>query len=168
MKGTEIILAVDPSLRSTGYAVLHRDVAIRCLRFGTLRNASASCLSRRLLSVHQYIIELIMEYSPILVALEAIIYVKNHRTAISMGAIHGAVVLSASELGLPVYEYAPRKVKLAVVGYGGAEKHQTAFMVRALLGLTETPSEDAADAIAVGLCHFQASATCAGQPSLSI
>ena len=154
----ETILALDPSLSSTGYAILCKDTKICCLRFGTIRRNSVLCLSRCLLAIHQHIKQLITEYSPVSVAVEAIIYVQNHRTAISMGKVHGIILLSAAEQGLPIYEYAPKKVKRAVVGCGTAEKHQTAFMVRALLGLTETPSADAADAIAVGLCHFQSSA----------
>ncbi len=95
-------------------------------------------------------------------AIEAIIYVQSHRTAIIMGAARGAAILAAAECGLPIYEYAPRKVKQAVVGRGGATKNQVAFMIRAMLGLTETPPEDAADAIAVGLSHFQAHAAFRG------
>jgi len=153
----ETILAVDPSLRSTGYAVLCRDTKVRCLQFGTIRSAAALGLSRCLLSIHQNIARLITEHSPISIAIEAIIFVQNHRTAINMGGVHGVILLSAAERGLPVHEYAPRKVKQAVVGYGTAEKYQVAFMVRSILGLAETPSRDAADAMAVGLCHFQAS-----------
>ncbi|ALJ56719.1 Crossover junction endodeoxyribonuclease RuvC [Candidatus Xiphinematobacter sp. Idaho Grape] len=163
----ETILAVDPSLRSTGYAILCRDTKVRCLRFGTIRSTAALCLSRCLLSIHQNIAQLIMEYSPVSLAVEAIIFVQNHRTAINMGGVHGAVLLSAAEQGLPVHEYAPRKVKQAVVGYGTAEKYQVAFMVRSILGLAETPPKDVADAMAVGLCHFQANSAALfiGQPS---
>lgn len=166
----ETILAVDPSLRSTGYAVLCRDTEVHCLRFGTIRSTAALCLSRCLLSIHQNIVQLIAEHSPVSLAIEAIIFVQNHRTAISMGGVHGAVLLSAAEQGLPVHEYAPRKVKQAVVGYGAAEKRQVAFMVRSILGLAETPSKDAADAIAIGLCHFQASSAALfiGQPGPNI
>ena len=80
---------------------------------------------------------------------------QSHRTAITLGAARGAAILAAAERGLPVYEYSPREVKQAVVGRGGADKTQVAFMVRALLGLTETPSPDAADAIAIGLTHLR-------------
>ena len=73
-----------------------------------------------------------------------------------LGCARGAALLAAASRGLPVFEYAPRRVKQAVVGRGGAEKAQVAFMVRALLGLSETPPADAADALAVGLTHFQA------------
>ncbi len=156
MQEIETVLAIDPSLRSTGYAILHGgNQHISCVQFGTIRNAQALPLSSCLLSIRQKISQLIVEYSPTSFAVEAIIYVQSHRTAISMGAARGAAILSAAERGLPIYEYAPRKVKQAVVGRGSAAKHQVAFMIRARLGLTETPPEDAADAIAVGLSHFQ-------------
>ena len=89
--------------------------------------------------------------------MEGIIYVQSHLTAITMGAARAAALIAAADHGLPVYEYAPRKVKMAVVGNGNADKSQVAFMVRALLGLSETPPPDAADALAIALAHLQAS-----------
>ena len=86
---------------------------------------------------------------------EGVIFVQSHRTAITLGAARGAAIVAAAERGLPIYEYAPRRVKQSVVGRGGAQKDQVAFMVRALLGLTETPAADAADALAIGLTHLQ-------------
>jgi crossover junction endodeoxyribonuclease RuvC len=91
------------------------------------------------------------------VAVEGIIYVQSHQTAISMGAARAAALIAAADHGLAIYEYAPRKVKMAVVGKGTAVKSQVAFMVRALLGLAETPPPDAADALAIALAHLQAS-----------
>ena len=84
---------------------------------------------------------------------------QSHRTAITLGAARGAAILAAAERGIPVFEYSPREVKQAVVGRGGAEKTQVAFMVRALLGLTETPPPDAADALAIGLTHLREQAS---------
>ncbi len=81
---------------------------------------------------------------------------QSYQTAITLGAARGAVILAAVQKGLPVHEYAPRRVKQAVVGRGAADKQQVAFMVRVLLGLTQTPPADAADAIAIGLTHFHA------------
>lgn len=86
--------------------------------------------------------------------MEGVIYVQSYKTAITMGAARGAAILAAAEHGMEVYEYAPRRVKQAVVGRGGADKKQVAFMMRALLELTETPPSDAADALAIGLAHF--------------
>ena len=90
-------------------------------------------------------------------AVEGIIFVQSHRTAISMGAARAAALIAAADHGLPVYEYAPRKIKQAVVGKGAADKEQVAFMVRALLGLSENPPHDAADALAIAFAHLFAS-----------
>lgn len=83
------------------------------------------------------------------------IYVQSYKTAILLGAARGAAILAAAENGLPVFEYAPKRIKQATVGRGGAGKNQIAFMVRALLGLAETPGPDAADALAIGLTHLR-------------
>ena len=82
---------------------------------------------------------------------------QSHRTAISMGAARAAPLIAAASHGLTIYEYSPKKVKKAIVGKGTADKGQVAFMIRALLGLAETPPSDAADALAIALAHLQAS-----------
>jgi crossover junction endodeoxyribonuclease RuvC len=108
-------------------------------------------------AIRSHLVNLITTYEPDEVAVEGIIYVQSHRTAITMGAARAAALIAAADHGLRVYEYAPRKIKMAVVGKGTADKAQVAFMVRALLGLAETPPADAADAIAIALAHLQAS-----------
>lgn len=153
----ETIVAVDPSLRSTGYAVLSRQgKKIVCREYGAIRNKPALRGSSCLLAIRDQLASLVLKYEPQCMAVEGVIYVQSYQTAITLGAARGAAILAASEKGLPVHEYAPRRVKQAVVGRGAADKQQVAFMVRALLGLTETPPADAADAIAIGLTHFQA------------
>ena len=160
----ERVLAVDPSLRSTGYAVLERTAGVgvqggarmKALTWGVIKNRQDLLQSGCLLAIHTRIRELIEEYRPTSAAFEAVIFVQSYKTAIVLGCARGAALLAAAHFGLPIYEYAPRRVKQAVVGRGGADKEQVAFMVRALLGLTETPVADAADALAVGLTHFQA------------
>jgi crossover junction endodeoxyribonuclease RuvC len=151
------VLAIDPSLRSTGYAVLERvgPGKLRALTFGTIKNSAKLLQSGCLVAIREQVAELIAEHRPDAAAFEAIIYVQSFRTAIVMGCARGAALLAAAEKGLPIYEYAPRRVKQAVVGRGGAEKAQVGFMVRALLGLTENPPADAADALAIGMTHFQ-------------
>ena len=84
---------------------------------------------------------------------------QSHKTAILLGAARGAAIIAAAENGLPIFEYSPRRIKQATVGRGAAGKNQVAFMVRALLGLTETPEVDAADALAIGLTHLRAQET---------
>lgn len=152
------ILAVDPSLRCTGFALLETDARkrIRALEWGTIKNKPDLLPSGCLVAIHEKLGDLIARHQPEACALEGIIFVQSHRTAITMGAARGAAILAAAARGLAVYEYAPRLVKQAVVGRGGADKSQVAFMVRALLGLTETPPADAADALAIGLTHLRA------------
>ncbi len=95
-------------------------------------------------------------HEPDCCALEAVIYVQSHKTAITLGAARGSAIMAAAERGLPVFEYAPKRIKQATVGKGSADKSQVAFMIRALLGLIETPAADAADALAIGLTHLRA------------
>ena len=151
------ILSIDPSLRSAGFAVLERLAGskVRALEYGTIKNAAKLLPSSCLVAIHDRLAELIHRHEPECLAIEAVIFVQSYRTAITLGAARGSAILAAAERGLPVFEYAPKDVKQAVVGRGGAAKNQVAFMVRALLGLTETPEADAADALAIGLTHFQ-------------
>lgn len=202
------VLAIDPSLRGTGFAILEtgapattaanasaiprgeslgnsshgavgvaalataappvhigravaggqqpRAVGTRACEYGTIKNHRDLLPSSCLVAIHDRLAELIYKYAPDCCAVEGIIFVQSYKTAITMGAARGAALLAAAERGLPIYEYAPRLVKAAVVGRGGADKTQVAFMVRALLGLRETPAPDAADALAIGLTHIRA------------
>src|SRR3954466_15311048 len=152
------VIAVDPSLRSTGFAVLERAAQGRfhAKVYGIIKNADRLLQSGCLVAIRERIVELIDAHQPDSAAVEAIIYVQSFKTAITMGCARGATILAAAERGLPIYEYAPRRVKQAVVGRGGAQKSQVNFMVRALVdGIDGEPSPDAADAIAIGITHFQ-------------
>ena len=157
MPASEIILAVDPSLRGTGFAVLEKSgQKVRCLNFGVIKNSSRLALSGCLVAIHGQLGDVIERFGPGTMAIESVIYVQSFPTAITLGSARGAALLAAAQRGLAIHEYAPRKVKQAVVGNGAAQKSQVAFMIRALLGLTSTPPPDAADALAIGLTHFQA------------
>jgi crossover junction endodeoxyribonuclease RuvC len=150
------VLAVDPALRNTGYAILTRNgQKFGVSACGTIRNPQTARFSGCLVTIDDELTRLIRKYEPAALAIETVIYVQSYRTAIVLGAARGTAILAAARLGLPVFEYPPRRVKQAVVGYGAARKDQVAFMVRAMLGLTETPTPDAADAIAIGLTHLQ-------------
>jgi crossover junction endodeoxyribonuclease RuvC len=152
------VLAVDPAIRNTGYAVLEGDPRKpSVLAYDVISIPKAVSQSAALSAIRSHLVNLITTYEPDEVAVEGIIYVQSHRTAITMGAARAAALIAAADHGLRVYEYAPRKIKMAVVGKGTADKAQVAFMVRALLGLAETPPDDAADAIAIALAHLQAS-----------
>ena len=151
------ILAIDPAIRNTGFAILEGDVHKQeALDFGVISIPKKIPQSGALAAVSRGLSNLIQKWEPDEVAVEAIIYVQSHKTAISMGAARAAALIAAAESGLNIYEYSPTKVKNAVVGKGRADKAQVAFMVRALLQLKETPPSDAADAIAIGMAHLAA------------
>jgi crossover junction endodeoxyribonuclease RuvC len=151
------VLAIDASLRNTGVAIVDANNGKMCaLYFGTIHNPSSLRSSRCLVAIRNQLSDLIRKHEPDCCALESVIYVQSYKTAISLGAARGAAILAAAENGLPVFEYAPRRIKQATVGRGGAGKNQIAFMVRALLALAETPNPDAADALAIGLTHLRA------------
>lgn len=153
------LLSIDPSLRGTGFAILEgSDAHVRCLEYGVIKNPPSLTVAGCLLAIHERLEAMIKLHQPESMVLESVIYVQSYATAIVLGSARGAALLAAAQAGLPIYEYAPRRVKQAIVGRGGAVKNQVAFMVRALLGLTETPPSDAADAIAIGLTHLRGTA----------
>ncbi len=151
------VLAVDPSLRSSGFALLEKvNGKVRSIEYGTIRNRPEVPASSCLVAIRDRLAGLIQQYEPDSAAIESTIYVQSYKTAITLGAVRGAALIALAERGVPIYEYAPRRVKQAVVGKGAAAKQQVGFMIRAMLGLTENPPPDAADALAIGLAHFQA------------
>ena len=150
------VLAIDASLRNTGVAIVDANNGKpQSVYFGTIHNKSAMRPSSCLVCIRDRLAELIREHEPDCCALESVIYVQSYKTAIILGAARGAAILAAAENGLPVFEYSPKRIKQSAVGRGAAGKDQVAFMVRALLGLTETPDADAADALAIGLTHLR-------------
>src|SRR4051812_12887511 len=151
------VLAIDASLRNTGVAIVDANNGKpQSVYFGTIHNKSAIRASSCLVSIRDRLVELIREHTPDCCAMESVIYVQSYKTAILLGAARGAAILAAAENGLPVFEYAPKRIKQAAVGRGAADKNQVGFMVRALYGLTETPQADAADALAIALTHIRA------------
>src|SRR3954453_17254998 len=151
------VLTSDPSLRNTGVAIVDANSGKpQSLYFGTIHNKSAIRPSSCLVCIRDRVVELIREHGPDCCALESVIYVQSYKTAIILGAARGAAILAAAERGLPVFEYPPTRIKQATVGRGNADKNQVAFMIRAMLGLTETPVPDEADALAIGLTHIRA------------
>ncbi len=152
------VLSIDPAVRNTGYAVLEGDPRKPVvLAFDVISIPKSIPQSSALAAVRTHLANVIQKFQPDEVAVEGIIYVQSHQTAIAMGAARAAAMIAAADHGLRIYEYSPKKVKMAVVGRGTADKSQVAFMVRALLGLAETPPPDAADALAIGMAHLQAS-----------
>jgi crossover junction endodeoxyribonuclease RuvC len=159
-----IIFGLDPSLRSTGYGIVRAEGReLRAVAYGVIRNAAGVVPSRCLVEIRARVGELVREHRPDAAAVEGVIYLQNFQTAITLGAARGAALLAFAEAGLPIFEYAPRRVKSASTGRGGAQKAQVGFMMRAMLGLTENPPPDAADALAIALTHAQNSGV-AGKP----
>src|SRR6201989_2302289 len=134
------VLSIDASLRNTGVAVIDSEKGKpRVLYFGVIHNRNTLRSSSCLVAIRDRLAELIHAHEPDCCALEAVIYVQSHKTAITLGAARGSAIMAAAERGLPVFEYAPKRIKQATVGKGSADKGQVAFMVRSLLGLLETP-----------------------------
>lgn len=151
------VLGVDPAAAGpTGYGVVESDGhACRMVRFGALP-ARPGGFPARLREIHALIARLIDEYSPDHLALESVFTALNMKTALKLAEVRGVVILAAAQGNVPVHNYSPRQVKATVAGYGHASKQQMQLMVRALLGMAETPEPtDAADALAVALCHIQ-------------
>jgi crossover junction endodeoxyribonuclease RuvC len=154
------ILGIDPAAAgATGYAVIDaRGPACAAVHYGAIPAArkAAGDVPARLKQIHLCISELIEEFSPDALALESIFSALNVKTALRLAEVRGVILLSAAECELPVHSYSPREVKAAVAGYGHADKSQIQQMVRALLSLKALPQPaDAADALAVALCHIQ-------------
>ena len=155
------VLGVDPAAAgATGYGVIESDGRrCRMLRFGALRatRKGPEHFPERLREIHAMLSDLIQEFEPQGVAVESVFTALNIRTALKLAEVRGVVLLAAAQQNISVHSYSPREVKACVAGYGHAGKEQMQQMVRALLGMSETPEPaDAADALAVALCHVQA------------
>ena len=150
-----IILGLDPGSRVTGWGVIVRAGRDwRALGCGAIRLAASDDHAERIGRLHEAVSAVIREHRPEACALESSFMSENAMSALKLGQIRGALMLTARLHGLPVSEYAPRLVKQAVTGFGGAEKGQVAKMVRLQLGMAEPPSPaDAADALAIALTH---------------
>ena len=147
------ILGIDPGSRVTGYGVLEMTSSGISYRASGCIRPAATAFVDRLGEIYLGVASLIREHAPDEVAIEAVFMASNPSSALKLGQARGAAIAAAVAGGLPVVEYAPRTVKLAVVGTGKAAKSQVQHMVRVLLRLSGTPSADAADALAIAICH---------------
>ncbi len=154
------IFGIDPGSERTGYGCVETDGSRhRLLVCGAIATASCQSFPERLRVIHHDLAALIAEQRPAAVAVESLFHALNVRSALKLGHARGVAILAAVEQGIPVAEYSPAEVKRAIVGYGRAEKHQVQEMVRVLLGLPAAPEpHDAADALAVAICHIHMSA----------
>jgi len=155
------VLGIDPAAAGpTGYGVVESDGRrCRTLHYGALKVADKirkESAGAALQAVHSLICDLLQEFSPDAMAVESIFSALNVKTALRLAEVRGVVLLAAAQHNVVVHSYAPRLIKSSVAGYGNADKRQVQMMVRTLLQMTETPEpSDAADALAVALCHVQ-------------
>jgi crossover junction endodeoxyribonuclease RuvC len=149
------IFGIDPGSERTGYGCVETDGSRhRLIATGALKSPASASFPEKLLRIHTGLAALLRECQPECVAIENLFHAKNARSALKLGHARGVAMLAAVEAGLPVVEYTPAEVKRAVVGYGRAEKHQVQEMVKLILGLATLPTpHDAADALALAICH---------------
>lgn len=153
------ILGVDPGYAIVGFGILatekNRSTLVRC---GAINTPAGVEMPLRLLQIAQDLETLILQFHPDVMAIEELFFNNNITTGIGVAQARGVIVMTAARLGLPIAEYNPSQVKQAVVGYGKAEKRQVMDMTRRLLGLAAVPKpDDAADAVAIALCHARSS-----------
>lgn len=153
-----IVLGVDPGTATTGYGVVEeRDGELGLVACGVVTTPAGQPLPVRLQTIYRELLELVKMHRPAAGAIEKLFFGKNVRTAISVGQARGVALLALADAGLTIGEYTPLEIKQSVTGYGGADKHQVQEMVRALLNLAEIPRpDDAADGLAVAICHLHA------------
>ena len=149
------ILGIDPGYAIVGFGILEAQRGqARLLRCGAINTQAGVPMPRRLLQIHEDLETLIKRFAPDVMAIEELFFNTNVTTGIGVAQARGVILMTAAQLGVTVYEYTPSQVKQAVVGYGKAEKRQVMDMTRRLLHLAAVPKpDDAADAVAIALCH---------------
>ncbi len=153
-----IILGIDPGVATIGFGLVRAERnRNQLLRYGVITTPPGIPLSNRLLQISNDMEELIHAFHPDEMAVEELFFTKNITTGIAVAHGRGVILLAAEKLGVPVFEYTPMQVKQAVVGYGKAEKRQVMLMTQHLLHMKEIPQpDDAADALALAICHSRA------------
>jgi crossover junction endodeoxyribonuclease RuvC len=151
-----LVLGVDPGTAITGYGLVREDEAgLTLVDYGVITTAAGQPLSERLQVIYQGLAAVAREHQPQHAAVEELFFSRNVRTALSVGHARGVTLLALADAGLAVHEYKPLEIKQAITGYGGAGKQQVQEMVRLLLDLDHVPQpDDAADAVAVAVCHI--------------
>ena len=149
------ILGIDPGYAIVGFGVLDADRGkARLVRCGAINTTAGTPMPLRLLQIQEDLETLIRDFSPDVMAIEELFFNTNVTTAIGVAQARGVILATAARLGVRIFEYSPSQVKIAVVGYGKAEKRQVMEMTKRILGLSAVPKpDDAADAVAIALCH---------------
>lgn len=152
-----VVIGIDPGTATTGYGLVREnpDGSLSLVDYGAILTPADLPMPQRLLALHRQLRAILLLHRPVSGAVEKLFFHRNVTTAISVGQGRGVALLALAEAGLPVAEYTPLEVKQAVAGYGGADKNQVQQMVRALLSLDRLPTpDDAADALAIAICHL--------------
>jgi crossover junction endodeoxyribonuclease RuvC len=155
-RSAPVTLGIDPGTARLGYGLIYGDISPTLIDAGVIETWPDQTMPERLVTLHQNVADLIEEFRPDVLAIEKLFFARNVTTAIEVGQARGVVLLAAAQAGVAVAEYSPSEVKHAIVGYGKADKGQMQEMVRLILGLSDVPRpDDAADALAIALCHAQ-------------
>ena len=150
------VVGIDASLRSTGIGVVESQGSrLKVVEFATVKNPASLSHSECLRRVLGALAATFDRCKPQAAAIEGGFYFKNARTALVLGEVRGVVIAASATAGIPIYEYSPRLVKQALTGFGAAQKDQVSKMVKAILGVSADVQEDAADALAIAICHIQ-------------
>ena len=149
-------LGIDPGTATTGFAVVDEiNKKIKLIEYGCIKTSPSTPAHLRLLKISEELNSIVKKYCPDVMAVEQLFFANNEKTAIKVGEARGVILLSAASNKIALSEYTPLQVKLALTGYGKADKKQIQYMVKNLLGLKEVPKpDDAADAIAIAICHI--------------
>lgn len=151
-----VTLGIDPGTAILGYGVIIGDTHPELVDVGVLETSAENAMPDRLVQIYEGLGALLAEHQPDVIAVEKLFFARNVTTALAVGQARGVALLAAAQAGIPISEYTPSEVKHAVVGYGKADKQQIQEMVRLILNLRVAPQpDDAADALAVALCHVQ-------------
>ncbi len=150
------VLGIDPGSETLGWGVVDGSgLKYSLVDFGTVKSSPKEAFSKRLLKIYEGVEAVIEKFQPDVVSVEEAFYATNVKVALKLGQVRGVVLLLGEKAGLEISEFAPRLIKQTVVGYGNAEKHQVQEMVRLLLKMKTVPQpHDAADALAIAICHF--------------
>ena len=159
------ILGIDPGYAIVGFGILEAQRGqARLVRCGAINTPAGVPMPRRLVQIQEDLETLIHTFSPDVMAIEELFFNTNVTTAIGVAQARGVILMTAAKLGVEVFEYTPSQVKQAVVGYGSATKHQVQDMTKRLLHLSAVPKpDDAADAVAIALCHARSSTSLLAQ-----
>ncbi|MGD8398454.1 MAG: crossover junction endodeoxyribonuclease RuvC [Anaerolineae bacterium] len=152
-----LVLGIDPGTAITGYALVREDDddGLALIDYGVITTPAGQSLPSRLQTIYHGLADLARQHRPDVAAVEELFFSRNARTALSVGHARGVTLLALAEAGLAIHEYKPLEIKQAIAGYGGADKYQVQEMVRMLLKLDAVPHpDDAADAVAVAVCHI--------------